>query len=208
MTYTKKISSLVLFIVAVLSLSSCSVLPETEMLRMFTLPAHSHSTSAAGELLPVELRVRTFQTNRMLASSRIVVVPEGNEVTVYRGVRWTDPSPVLLRDRLLEAFKNDGRLEAVYSEENRLQADMELAGVLNAFQSEYVDGEVQVRIQADLRLTDAGGRQLIAHRRFEVREQSRDKSVEQVVASFGRAGDVLSQQVLDWALREAAQASE
>lgn len=198
----RKLSWLFLLAGAVLSLASCSLLPETESLRIFTLPMHSGSSAAHDVELPVQLRVRSLQANRMLASSRIVVLPEGNEVSAYRGVRWTEASPVLLRDRLLEAFKDDGRLQAVYSEENRLQADVELSGVLNAFQSEYIEGQVHIRIQADLLLTDAGGRRLIAQRRFDVREQSSHKGIEEVVASFGRAGDVLSQQVVDWVLGE------
>lgn len=205
MTSAGKKRFLLMLVGVIAWLTSCSLLPETEMLRLFALPTLSNPSPGQGEVLPVQLRIRSFQSNRMLASSRIVVVPQENELTVYRGARWSDPAPVLLRNRLLEAFKSNGRVQAVYSEENRLQADMELSGVLTAFQSEYSDGEVQVRIQVDLHLTDAGGRRLIAHRRFDVREPSRNQDMEEVVVSFGRAGDVLSQQVLDWALVEIAE---
>lgn len=188
-----------------LTQAGCNLLPETKAVRVFMLPADA-GVSAAPEIRPValSLRVRSLQANQMLSGNRIVVLRDANEVSVYGGVRWSDPAPVLIRDRLLEAFASSNALEAVFNEENRLQSDVELSGILRAFHSEYSAGRVRVWIQADLRITDPAGRKLLAHRRFTASEESPGESIEQVVASFGRAGDNLSQQVLGWALREIA----
>lgn len=203
MTYRRAL--LAFFALPVLLQAGCTLLPESKPLRVFMLPMPiAQEEPATFQKLPLSLRVRSLQANQLLTGNRIAVVPKANEISVYSGVRWADPAPVLLRDRLLEAFIASGRLVAVFSEENRLQADMELSGVLGSFQSEYVAGQPQVRMQLDLRLTDAGGRRLLASRRFEVTEASRDESIEEVVASFGRAADVLSQQVVEWTLSEIA----
>lgn len=190
-------------ILAALMQAGCKLLPDTAVLRVFTLPV-GEGVAMAADTWPstLSLRVRSLQANQILSGNRIVVMPQANEISIYRGVRWSDPAPVLIRDRLLEVFLQSNALGAVFNEDNRLQSDVELSGILHAFHSEYIQGRPWVHIQADLYLTDPGGRQLLASRRFEVREESKSESIEDIVASFGRAADAFSGQVLNWTLSE------
>lgn len=189
----------------VLAMAACNVLPEAEATRHFMLPQAAAEAPADGEAaFPLALRVHSPQASRILGSSRIAVVPDENEISSYRGARWSEPVPNLLRDRIIEAFQRDGRLATVFDEQNRLSADLELFSKLGAFQSEYVNGKALVRIQLDVQLTRAGGRELIASRRFEVTEESPAESIESVVASFGRAGDRLSGELLEWTMAQVA----
>lgn len=183
------------------SLAACTVLPEAESFRRFSLP-QDEAVSAADEQasFPLTLRVHSPQAGRVLGGSRIVVEPEANEISSYRGARWSESAPKLLRDRIIGAFQQSGRVGTVIDEQNRLSTDLELVSKLNAFQSEYVNGIPRVRIQLDVQLTRAGGRELIASRRFEVTEASPDESIESVVESFGRAGDRLSAAVVEWTM--------
>lgn len=187
------------------SLAACTVLPEAESFRRFSLPHEASTSTAEGQVsFPLTLRVHSPQASRILGGSRIIVEPEANELSSYSGARWSEPAPNLLRDRIIEAFQQNGRLATVIDEQNRLAADLELVSKLGAFQSEYVDGMPQVRIQLDVQLTRGGGRQLIASRRFEVTEASPDESIEGVVESFGRAGDRLSAAVVEWTMEQLA----
>ena len=186
-------------------LSACSILPEPEQLRIFLLPSSTSTQAATGPQSKQALRIVTPQASRILSTSRIAVVPQGNEISAYRGARWSDAAPVLLRDRLIETFQQDGRLPSVSNEDDSLPADLALHSDLRAFQSVYVDGAPQVLIRLDARLVSQHNHQTLASRRFEIRQPSTAPGVESVVEAFGQASDRLSRELLDWTLEQARQ---
>lgn len=186
-------------------LSACSILPDSEPLRIFLLPAATTPQQASEPTLQQALRINTPQANRILSGARIAVIPQGNQISAYQGARWSDAAPVLLRDRLIEAFQRDGRMPSVSNEDVNLYADISLHSDLRAFQSEYVDGKPQVLIRLDARLVNRQNQHTLANRRFEVRQPSVDPSVESVVEAFGQASDTLSREVLEWTLSHAKQ---
>lgn len=181
-------------------LAACSVLPASETLRIFLLPTTPGEPQAGEPIRQQALRINTPQASRILSSQRIAVVPQGNEISAYGGARWSDAAPVLLRDRLIEAFQRDGRMPSVSNEDVNLYADYSLHSDLRAFQSVYVDGKPVVLITLDARLVDRNTQHTLANRRFEVRQPASDTAVEQVVEAFGKAGDRLSREVVDWTL--------
>ena len=182
------------------SLAACSVLPKSQVLSTYRLPASnlpSHAASANWTL-----RVNTPFSSQLLDSTRIAVVPPGGQISAYQGVRWSDPAPMLLRDRLIDAFLDDGRLKAVSSDESRLQADLELDGDLRSFHSEYQNGQPVTRIRFEARLVQSGSRRILASHRFNVSQAANDTSVPAVVSAFGQAGDQLAREVLEWTLSQ------
>jgi len=192
---------------AVLLLSACSVLPRAEAPTVYRLPATATPAAAGGAPVDVSLRIDTPQAGGALDGTRIVVLPAGDQLTVYKGARWSDRAPALLRDRLFDAFQADGRVRALSVDENNLQADYELAGSLRAFQSEYEDGHPVAVIRYDARLVRAGAQRILAARRFDVRVPAQGKEVPQVVAAFGAAADRLAAEVVPWTLSAARQAA-
>lgn len=188
------------------SLVACSVLPKSQVLSTYRLPATSvpsHPTSADWAL-----RVNKPYSSQLLDSTRIAVVPPGDQISAYQGVRWSDRAPLLLRDRLIDAFLDDGRLKAVSSDETRLQADLELDGDLRAFNSEYQNGRPVVRILFEARLVDSSSRRILASRRFEANQAASDTSVPAVVSAFGLASDQLARDVLEWTLSQGQAAQQ
>lgn len=182
------------------SLTACSVLPKSQVLSIYRLPASSlpsHDTSTDWAL-----RVNTPYSNQLLDSTRIAVLPPGDQISAYQGVRWSDRAPLLLRDRLIDAFLDDGRLRAVSSDASRLQADLELDGDLRAFNSEYQNGRPGAHILFEARLVESGSLRILASRRFEVSQAASDTSVPAVVNAFGQAGDQLARDVLEWTLNQ------
>lgn len=186
-------------------LSACSVLPEAETLRIFLLPTAQVEPQASEPTRQQALRINTPQASRILASQRIAVVPQGNEISAYGGARWSDAAPVLLRDRLIEGFQRDGRMPSVSNEDANLYADYGLHSDLRAFQSVYVDGKPVVLITLDTRLVEVNTQRTLANRRFEVRQPASDTGIEQVVEAFGKASDRLSREVVDWTLANTQQ---
>ena len=180
--------------------SACSILPKPDPSDVYRLA----STQPASQGTPVSwsLRVTKPQTSEFLDSPRIAVVPDGNLISNYANSRWSDPAPVLLRNRLLDGFQRDGRVTLLSTDETNLQADYELGGQLQAFQSEYRGKAVEVVIRLDARLVRGRDQRIIASRRFEVRQPVNDAKVPAVVAAFGQAGDQLNKQVVDWVVSQ------
>lgn len=186
--------------VALALVSACSILPKpdpSDVYRLAAAPATVQGTPAAWSL-----RVTKPQTSEFLDSPRIAVVPNGDLISSYANSRWSDPSPVLLRNRLLDGFQRDGRVTLLSTDDTNLQADYELGGQLQAFQSEYRGNTVEVVIRLDARLVRGSDQRIIASRRFEVRQPVSDTKVPAVVAGFGLAGDQLNKQVVEWVVQQ------
>ncbi|TDV59832.1 ABC-type transport auxiliary lipoprotein family protein [Pseudomonas sp. LP_7_YM] len=181
---------------ALLSLGACSILPKQAPSDVYRLPTAASSSQAAP---PVSwsLRVTRPKSSEALDSPRIAVIPQGDVISSYKGARWSDPSPALLRNHLTDAFYRDARVPSISTDDSNLQADFELGGELQAFQSEYRGKAIEVVIRLDARLADDRQR-IVASRRFEVHQPVADKQVPAVVAGFGKASDTLTAQVLQW----------
>lgn len=187
-------------------LGACSILPQSEPLDIYLLPGAA--LPAQTQRVDWSLRVNSPVSNQLLDDARIVVLPEPGRVNTYQGVRWSERTPRLLRNRLLDAFHDDGRIQALSNEEQRLQADLELVSDLRSFHSEYRDGLPHALIRLDASLVDARSQQIIASRRFSVSQPASDTSIASVVAAFAQAGDQLSRELVDWTLAEGQRASQ
>ena len=186
--------------VALALVSACSILPKADPSDVYRLA--SAQTTTQGTPVGWSLRLTKPQTSEFLDSPRIAVVPNGDLISSYANSRWSDPAPVLLRNRLLDGFQSDGRVTLLSTDDTNLQADYELGGQLQAFQSEYRGKAVEVVIRLDARLVRGRDQRIIASRRFEVRQPVSDAKVPAVVAAFGQAGDQLNTQVVDWVVSQ------
>ncbi|MFK2911600.1 ABC-type transport auxiliary lipoprotein family protein [Pseudomonas sp. 3HC3] len=195
-----------LTLAAALSLASaCSILPKSEPVDLYRLPVNQPSRTAPA--LDWSLRLNKPLASEVLAGPRIAVIPQGNVVSSYKGARWSDAAPVLLRNRLLDGFQREGQVQRLSADDSNLQADYELAGELQAFQSEYrTDGVVEVVVRYDARLVQGRNQRILASKRFEIRQPLDDTQVSAVVAGFGQASDQLVGQVVNWTITQANQA--
>ena len=180
-------------------LSACSLLPATEQVEIYRLPTIASAHDQA-ETLNWSLRLMTPHANQTLDSVRIAVIPKGDQITNYKGIRWSERAPVLLRDRLLDAFQTDGRLQTITSDTSTFNVDVELTSELSAFQSEYRNGKPEIRIILDMHLVNSQSQQVITSHRFDVRQSSKNSDTKSVVQAFGLACDSLSREVVDWTI--------
>lgn len=193
----------------VLGLSACSVLPKTAPMVTYKLPdyhiAQAESTPRAVPG-PGALRVYAPESSRVLDSERLFIAQPDGRLSAWQGVRWADPAPVLLRDRIVEAFMRDGRSTSVITDSTPMSADMELRSTLRAFQLEYRGTEAiaAVRVRLDVQLVDPAKRTAIASRRFEAIQATGSKREADVVGAFGVATDVLAGQIVEWAVQVGA----
>lgn len=180
-------------------LSACSLLPTSEQVQIYRLPTVT-SAHNQEETLNWSLRLITPHANQTLDSVRIAVIPEGNLITNYKGIRWSERAPVLLRDRLLDAFQTDGRLQTITSDTSTFNVDVELTSELSAFQSEYRNGKPEIRIILDMHLVNSQSQQVIASHRFDIHQTSKNSDAKSVIQAFGLACDSLSREVVDWTI--------
>lgn len=185
--------------------SGCSILPGSERLDVYVLPLPAVATSVSSHdspPVPWALRVATPLAAGAISGARIAVMPQAQRMSVYEGVRWSEPTPELLRNRLLEAFRADGRVLQLSSDQAGLHADFELDGDLVAFQSEYRGTVVDAVIRFDARLVERSSNRIVAVRRFEARESVSGVMVPEVVEAFGRASEVVSSGIVAWTVEQ------
>ncbi|WP_018990010.1 ABC-type transport auxiliary lipoprotein family protein [Aromatoleum toluclasticum] len=187
---------------AALLLSACSVLPKAEPVDTYLLPGAPAHAAADGKPLAVSLRVAKPASGVHLSGQRIVVMPQDNQVSVYQGASWSEPAPVLVRDRLIDALRADGRIAALSSDEARLQADYEIVSDLRAFQSEYRGGAPEAVVRLDARLVEREGRRILANRTFEAGVRASGADVPAVVSAFGAASTHVATELATWAVDE------
>ncbi|MDD0999625.1 ABC-type transport auxiliary lipoprotein family protein [Pseudomonas sp. TNT2022 ID1044] len=184
-------------------ISSCSILPKPEPFDVYRLPsAQSHAAGGQGAPQRWSLRLTKLQASEALNSPNIAVIPQGDVISSYKGSRWSDPAPVLLRNRLLDGFQRDGRVSLLSTDDSIFQTDLELGGVLQAFQTEYQGTSASVVVRVDALLVRSYDQHILASRRFEVRQPLSDVKVPAVVAGFGLASDQLTTQVVNWAVAQ------
>ena len=178
-------------------LSACSVIPETEPVTVYQLPA---PTVAATDVkpVPVSLRINTPRAGIAISGPRMLVNPQGDQISAYKGVRWSDPAPALLREHFTRAFDLSAAVEQVSNDDHGLHADYLLSSDLRRFQVSYVDGPPRAIIELDTRLVDPSNRRMLAHRTFVVEEVLEDTEVPAVVRAFGRAAARLEAELIPW----------
>ncbi|KRW61335.1 ABC-type transport auxiliary lipoprotein family protein [Pseudomonas sp. TTU2014-080ASC] len=184
--------------------SGCSILPKSEPLDIYLLPASALPVQSPA--VSWSLRINRPDSEQLFDGTRIVVLPQAGVVNAYQGVRWSERTPKLLRNRLLDAFRDDGRIQALSNDEQNLQADLELVSSLRRFNSQYQDGQVQVHIQLDAQLVNVRDKSIVASQRFTSIKPAVNSEIASVVQAFGHATDALSQQIVAWALASGSSA--
>jgi cholesterol transport system auxiliary component len=185
---------------ALILLSSCSVLPKAETLEIYQLPPSSIVPSTQGNSGAWALRIATPRSSQVTDSVRVLVLRD-NRISAYKGIRWSDPAPVLLRNRLARAFRTDGRFSSVSSGDDDLPTGLELGGDLSKFQVEYRNDMPAVNIEFYAILVQSAPYRIVATRRFEIGQPTEGKGMREVMAAFGKATDKLAAEIIEWTLQ-------
>ncbi len=186
------------------TLPGCSLLYKQEPAATYqlSLPRSTYAApSAQAQPQRPVLVIHTPVSSRVLDSDRVIIAQPDGRLAAWAGLRWADNAPVLLRDRLAEAFIHDAR-QAVRVDSSSFGSERNLVGTLQAFQFEQRSDASVVAIRLDLRLDDHGQPGKGASRRFEVERTATSKREADVIAAFSAASDALAEQVIGWVAQQ------
>lgn len=182
--------------------ASCSILPQPETIALYQLPSSSMAEPKYGDVLPWALRVSTPGGSRLGDTQRVLMLGIDNRISAYKGVRWSDSISILIRNRLTNAFRADGRLGAISHDNANLTPDLELDGELGAFQVEYVNGIPTVVIRMYTALVQPLRYKAVASKGFEVTQPVEGKGMPSIIKAFGKAADRLAGEIVDWTVEQ------
>ena len=185
-----------------LTLGACSLLPEAKPVQSWTLtPVAAHLDEGQSEVQLTDLRILRPQAQDLLSGNYLLVVPEGQPVSVYKDARWGATIPNLWRDYLVTALQQDSRFARISNDEVRVAAEYELISRLDAFQSEYHQGQPVAVMRGYLQLVDANSRAIIAERPLQLSEPATGEEVAAVVKAFENLMASTSEEIRNWLLQ-------
>lgn len=205
----RRLTSAALF-TALLGLGACTILPESEALSVYQFPApptSSASSTSTEPRLPLSLRINTPQTGYAFSGPRIMVVTADNQLQSYKGVRWSDPGPQLLREYLAVALQRSGALSSVTTDEHALHADVHLDTNLRRFQVD-TQGAPRIVIELDARLVNPESRRIYVNHSFLVEHPVTSTQISDVIQGYGQATEELTRQLLAWTRQQLAPVSQ
>lgn len=182
-----------LFLVTLLA--GCSVFPESSPAQLYRLPAPSLDTSLAlSQQKIIEIQAPT--ATRLLASDRIVVWPDTQQVSVYADSRWFDNTPVMLQHQWKEALITTGIAQPAGPNEQSI--DARLASELRDFHIIYLDGTPTAVMQLQLTLFDAASGQRLASQQLTSRKKAASDDIPAAVAALGNASEQVTRAMMRW----------
>lgn len=187
-------------LLGVISLGACSVLPRPDPPTVYALPQPQAPASTVTTVPEPEwsLQIATPLAAAAVNRSAITVLPRPDLVNNYRGARWSDPAPILFRDALVRRLQLSHPGAVITSDDSDVPTRYKLVGRLDAFQSEYRNGQPQIVIHYQAQLLGGDAQSAVAVRRFDISLAPGSTAVGDVVAGFGQAVQQLDGQVQAW----------
>ncbi|WP_245546487.1 ABC-type transport auxiliary lipoprotein family protein [Frateuria aurantia] len=187
-------------LLGVISLGACSVLPRPDPPTVYALPQPQAPASTVTTVPEPEwsLQIATPLAPAAVNRSAITVLPRPDLVNNYRGARWSDPAPILFRDALVRRLQLSHPGAVITSDDSDVPTRYKLVGRLDAFQSEYRNGQPQIVIHYQAQLLGGDAQSAVAVRRFDISLAPGSTAVGDVVAGFGQAVQQLDGQVQAW----------
>ncbi len=188
---------------ATLVIGACSSLTGTKEPFTVYAPRYTAPADAAkGISVQWQLSIDTPVASDALDTTRMLVMPSPGALETYKGARWSDTAPLLLRSLMVQAFQQSGRISGVGVSTSGLHGDYLLATDLYDFETQYRDGSPHAVIRLNVKLTDSSTNRIAAARAFEADAPVAGSQAAGAAAAFDQALAELLPSIVDWALTE------
>ena len=142
-----------------------------------------------------------------LNTARIALRPSSTTLEYYADARWIDVVPIMVQNLLLESLDNAGTVDVIGREVVGIRADYALITHIREFQADYENGappKVSVRLQA--RLVRLPRRISVGATSEAFIVPAQNGSMQAIVAAFDEGLGKALRRVVEWTVREVAQA--
>jgi cholesterol transport system auxiliary component len=191
-----RITTLVLLVLA----GACASLTKKEPFTTYSPRYTPPQAAANGAPVRWQLSVDTPLASDAIDSTRMLVMPSPGALETYKGARWADTAPVLLRTALIEAFQSTMRIAGVGALSSGMHGDFLLAIDLYDFETQYASGSPRATIRLNAKLIDQSLNRVTAARTFEGGAPVSGATAAEASVAFEQALDELLPQIVAWAL--------
>jgi cholesterol transport system auxiliary component len=129
-----------------------------------------------------------------LETDRLMVRPQADQVSYYKGVAWSDRLPRLVQARIIETFQNSGAVKAVSSGTGQYA----LVTDLRAFQIDVTSGKAYAEIEIFAKLVNTGSGKVVATKGFSARVPATTDSPGDAIAALNQAFTEVLQDTMTW----------
>lgn len=152
------------------------------------------SFSAKPRPAPWQLVVYEPTAVHALETNRLMVRPQADQVSYYKGVAWSDRLPRLVQARIIETFQNSGSVKAVSSGTGQYA----LVTDLRAFQIDVTSGKAYAEIEIFAKLVNTGSGKVVATKGFSARVPATTDSPGDAIAALNQAFTEVLQDTMTW----------
>jgi len=163
-------------------------------------PRYEPPASTQGKTVAWQLAIDTPLASDALDTSRMLVMPTPGALETYKGGRWADTPPLVLRGLLIEAFQDTGRIAGVGALTSSIHADYTLTIDLYDFEVQYRDGAPHAVIRLNVKLNDASINRVRAAKTFEADEPVAGTTAGDAAVAFDRTIDTLLAGIVQWTI--------
>ncbi len=135
-----------------------------------------------------------------LATSNIAVVSDGNEISYFPKVVWSDELPNLVQANLVETFENSGRIKAVGLPGEGLLINYQISTEIRAFQLNVSGGRRAIVSIAAKIINDRNGR-VVATEIFRAEVPVPSDQPAAAVLGMNSAANAVFTDIAAWVLR-------
>jgi cholesterol transport system auxiliary component len=188
---------------ALLLVGACASLTGTR--ESFTVYAPRYeppANMADGKRVDWQLAIDTPLASDALDTSRMLVMPTPGALETYKGGRWADTPPLVLRGLLIEAFQQTGRIAGVGAVTSGIHADYTITIDLYDFEVQYQGAAPHALIRLNAKLNDVSINRVRAAKTFTADEPVSGTTAGDAAAAFDRAIDALLADIVHWTIDE------
>jgi cholesterol transport system auxiliary component len=154
--------------------------------------------------LPWTLLVDDPSAASGLDTDRIAVRETPLRLGYYAGARWAEPAPRMVRDVIISAFENAGRLKGVGQSSVNLNSKYRLSTRLIEFEAVYPTGGAKLpetSVKLDARLTQELGQAVVASQTFAASRPAASADLPEVVEAYNQALAAVLSDLIPWTLK-------
>ena len=187
---------------ALLLVGACASLTGSKESFTVYSPRYEPPSGAQGRPVAWQLAIDTPLASDALDTSRMLVMPTPGALETYKGGRWADTPPLMLRGLLIEAFQDTGRIAGVGAVTSGIHADYTITIDLYDFEVQYREGAPHAVIRLNAKLNDASINRVRAAKTFEADEPVSGTAAGDAAAAFDRTLDTLLASVVAWTIEQ------